>query len=161
MSSLEAQLGFDASDPALERATRNAEENFKLIAELVSARKAKGLKQSEVGAMLGVSQATVAAFERSSNDPKLSTIRKYANAIGVVVAHQVILSNQGEDTIGVDEEIADDVTNDDNAQRSHSSWFEMHIRSTPVSYCSSRSSFMDWATSSAYEQTQADFVVAS
>lgn len=56
---------------------------------LVQARKAAGLTQRDVAEALGVRQATVAGFERHDNDPRLSTIRRYALAVGAAVRHDV------------------------------------------------------------------------
>ncbi|MDN5558781.1 MAG: helix-turn-helix domain-containing protein [Ruaniaceae bacterium] len=43
--------------------------------------------------LLGVSQQAINKFERYDSDPKLSTIRRYANAVGVLVEHRVVLSD--------------------------------------------------------------------
>jgi DNA-binding XRE family transcriptional regulator len=57
--------------------------------ELVEARKKCGLTQKQVAELIGVSQPTVAAFERYDNDPRLSTIRRYAVAVGVLIKYDV------------------------------------------------------------------------
>ncbi len=36
-----------------------------------------------------VTQSTISTFESMENDPKLSTIRRYAGAIGVLIRHHV------------------------------------------------------------------------
>ena len=38
---------------------------------------------------LGITQASVAAFERYDKHPKLSTIRRYAQVVGLMSAHHV------------------------------------------------------------------------
>lgn len=63
--------------------------------KLVEMRKNAGLTQTEIGRRMGISQESVAAFERYDNDPKLSTIRRYALAVGARVAHSVE-SDKGE-----------------------------------------------------------------
>lgn len=80
--SIRARAGF-----AVARA--NAQADYELIFDLVRARKAAGLKQKDVAAMLGVSQQAVSKIEDYEGDPRLSTLRTYANAIGVLVSHDV------------------------------------------------------------------------
>lgn len=71
------------------RAKFLAREDRLMRAELVRLREQAGLTQAEVGELLGVSQQAVNKFERYDSDPKLSTLRRYANAIGAVIEHRV------------------------------------------------------------------------
>ena len=73
----------------LATAERLASEDRKMRYELVQARRNAGLSQKRVAELLGVKQASVAAFERYDNDPKLSTIRRYALAVGAEISHTV------------------------------------------------------------------------
>lgn len=66
-----------------------ADADSDMRAKLVELRKKSGLNQTEVGRRMGISQESVAAFERYDNDPKLSTIRRYALAVGARLAHSV------------------------------------------------------------------------
>lgn len=70
-------------------ARKLARERGDLHANLVQLRLKKGITQAQVAADLDVSQPTIAAFERYDNDPKLSTVHRYALAIGAVVEHRV------------------------------------------------------------------------
>lgn len=74
----------------LAAAEQLAEADETLMYELVQARKAAKLSQRDVADLLGVKQSTIAAFERHDNDPKLSTIRRYAVAVGAAIQHRVI-----------------------------------------------------------------------
>lgn len=65
-----------------------------LLAQLVELRKSNGLTQLEVAARMGVSQPTVAAFERYDANPRLSTIRRYALAVGAEITHTVTDGNE-------------------------------------------------------------------
>lgn len=58
---------------------------------MIGLRERAGLSQTEVGALIGISQQAVNKFERYDADPKLSTIRRYANAVGAIVEHHVTL----------------------------------------------------------------------
>lgn len=47
------------------------------------------MSQAEVAQLIGVSQPTIAIFERYDNDPKLSTLYRYAHAVGATIKHTV------------------------------------------------------------------------
>lgn len=66
-----------------------AQEDQHLLHTLVMRRRALGLSQSVVAERMGVSQAAVSLFERVGNDPHLSTVRRYARALGVLVRHHI------------------------------------------------------------------------
>lgn len=53
-----------------------------LAAELVNVRLAKGLSQTEVAARMGTSQSAVARLESGDADVLLSTLERYASAVG-------------------------------------------------------------------------------
>jgi transcriptional regulator with XRE-family HTH domain len=89
MSTLESQLGIDLSSPSQRRAILLAENDAYMLRDLIELRDRLGLKQKDVAELLGVSQASVSAFESHDNDPKLSTIRRYAHAIGAIISHSV------------------------------------------------------------------------
>lgn len=63
-----------------DRAMRNA---------LIALRREAGLTQKEVAEFMGCSQQAVHKLERYDADPKLSTLRRYANAVGAMVSHRV------------------------------------------------------------------------
>lgn len=88
-------LGIDSEDPTQRLALELVDSDDRLMRRLVECRQQQGLTQSEVGRRMGVTQPAVAAFERPDADPKLSTIRRYALAIGVMVKHAVTELAQG------------------------------------------------------------------
>lgn len=65
------------------------ESHDQLMGLLVAMRKRHRLTQDVVAERMGVSQPTVAAFERYDANPKLSTIRRYALAVGASIEHTV------------------------------------------------------------------------
>lgn len=73
-----------------------AREGQTLLVRLIEARKKAGLSQEQVAERLGLSQATISAFERLGNDPHLSTVRRYARAVGVMITHHVQPAFAGE-----------------------------------------------------------------
>lgn len=84
----------DAFDPddyraAKQRAKELVRADRALIESLVNARKNKGLSQDQVAELMGCDQAAVSRFERFTHDPHMSTVRRYALAVGVEVTHHV------------------------------------------------------------------------
>lgn len=71
------------------RAKHNARADRELLAALVNLRIEAGISQSEVAEAAGISQQAVSKFERTDGDPKLSTVRQYADAVGALVCHTV------------------------------------------------------------------------
>lgn len=56
-----------------------------LSEDLLARRISLGLTQTQVGARMGTSQSAVARVEAASSDVRLSTIERYAAAVGHVV----------------------------------------------------------------------------
>lgn len=71
------------------RAKLLAREDRQMKADLIDMRQRAGLSQKAVADMLGISQQAVYKFERYDSDPKMSTLRRYANAVGALVEHSV------------------------------------------------------------------------
>lgn len=88
-TTLEALLGLDEDLQSVDRAELLAANDRSLLRELVAIRKARDLTQGDVGKLMGVSQPSVAAFEAHDSNPKLSTIRRYAQAVGALIRHEV------------------------------------------------------------------------
>jgi DNA-binding XRE family transcriptional regulator len=72
------------------RADSLVTEHRELMQDLVRFRTKHHLTQEVVAERMGVSQPTVAAFERYDSNPKLSTIRRYALAVGARIEHSVV-----------------------------------------------------------------------
>lgn len=72
------------------RAKKLAMEDYKVKFELVRIRKAKGLTVADIAGFLDMTEKKVRKFEHYDSDPRQSTIRMYAHAIGVVITHNVI-----------------------------------------------------------------------
>lgn len=60
-----------------------------LITTLRDARVRRGLTEEQLGDILGISGETVREFEGLQTSPTLATIRRYAHALGVNIAHTV------------------------------------------------------------------------
>ncbi len=72
--------------PGLQDLARRRQE---LVEELVEARREQGLSQTEIAARMGTSQSAVARLERGELDVRLSTVERYAAAVGRTVDWQV------------------------------------------------------------------------
>lgn len=89
MGKLSDILNSVRAEPDFDRARQLASNDYQLIADLVRTRKDSGMSQVEVAELLGVTQQAVSKIESYDGDPQLSTLRKYANAIGAIVRHEV------------------------------------------------------------------------
>lgn len=78
-----------SDDELIEAATDLAAADNDLIWALIQARKDAGFSQRELAEYLGVKQSTISAFESPENNPRLSTIRRYALAVGARICHQI------------------------------------------------------------------------
>lgn len=57
----------------------------RLLSELAERRRELGLSQTEVAARMGTSQSTVARLEAGGGDVRLSSLERYAEALGSAV----------------------------------------------------------------------------
>lgn len=81
---------LDESVEAIERRADSLIDNHDhLLRRLVALRKQHHLTQLQVAERMGVSQPTVAGFERYDANPTLSTIRRYALAVGARIEERV------------------------------------------------------------------------
>lgn len=75
------QLMAERSPESQERITRMAEEML-LEVRLQALREQLALSQAEVAKAMGISQPSVVAIEQRGNDIKLSTMKRYIEAMG-------------------------------------------------------------------------------
>lgn len=68
--------------PALPGFREMAQRRQRLIADLAEARRAGGLTQTQVAARMHTSQSMVARLEAGEVDVRLSTLERYADAVG-------------------------------------------------------------------------------
>ena len=86
---LDEMLGIDLDDPQQRHAHELVHADEQMLDELVLLRRGKQLTQADVGQAMGISQGAVARIESGERDPHLSTLRRYAFAVGAVVSHKV------------------------------------------------------------------------
>ena len=70
-------------DPVFPGFSEMAARRRALSEELVARRHSLGLSQTEVAARMGTSQSAVARLEAGSADVRLSTLERYAVAVGI------------------------------------------------------------------------------
>lgn len=75
-------MSDDTELPAFPGFREMAERRRRLIGELAAARRTQGLSQTVVAARMGTSQSVVARLESGALDVRLSTLERYAAAIG-------------------------------------------------------------------------------
>lgn len=77
-------VDFDelANEPGFADALADAEDRAALRLTLIRARKASGLTQKDVARAMETTQSAVSDFERGGTDPHLSTLQRYARAVG-------------------------------------------------------------------------------
>jgi transcriptional regulator with XRE-family HTH domain len=60
-----------------------------VLAALVERRQRLGLSQTVVAARMGTSQSAVARLEAGRSDPRLSTLTRYAAALGTTMSYAI------------------------------------------------------------------------
>lgn len=78
-------VGQVRSDDSYGLALQNSTTSYDFMFSLVQARKDSGLKQADVAEGMGITQQAVSRIEAMDGDPALSTLRRYATAIGVTL----------------------------------------------------------------------------
>ena len=74
---------------------RMSAERRRLVADLTTQRQSAGLSQTEVAARMGTSQSAVARLEAGGADVRVSTLERYAAAIGSHIAWQAGVAHGG------------------------------------------------------------------
>jgi transcriptional regulator with XRE-family HTH domain len=87
-------LGIDLDDHAEAAEVAAIERDMDLIETLVQLRRDQKLTQEQVADRMGISQPTVSDFERLGGDPHLSTIRRYAHAVGAHLVTSVVVGTR-------------------------------------------------------------------
>jgi transcriptional regulator with XRE-family HTH domain len=86
---LDTLLGIDPADPLQALARQLVANDDKLMDDLAAHRLAAGITLATVAKRMNVRVGTVRELEREGSDPALSTLRRYALAIGAVIEHTV------------------------------------------------------------------------
>ena len=79
-----------ARNPAFPALVEAAERRRELLHELARRRSERDLSQTAVAAAMGTSQSAVARLETSAADSKLSTVDRFAAALGYRVEYRLV-----------------------------------------------------------------------
>lgn len=85
----DAYLADRFADPQFAAAYADAAVRSRLISDLVACRKAHGLRQKDIAAHMSVVQSVVSEFERRDGDVLLSTLQRYARAVGAQISCKI------------------------------------------------------------------------
>lgn len=75
---------------ASRRATKLTRDLRRVIRDLKAVREARGLSASHVADAIGVHRSVISKFENQSGEPKLSTLLRYAHAVGAELEINVV-----------------------------------------------------------------------
>lgn len=103
---LDEVLGIDPDDPMIRNADQLLDADESYLEQLVALRKSKRLTQEKVAELLGVDQSAIARIESGERDLHMSTLRRYALAVGARVEHRVTDFSKTSDETGLDASFA-------------------------------------------------------
>ncbi|WP_437891176.1 helix-turn-helix domain-containing protein [Phytobacter sp. V91] len=86
------ELLAEQSPESLARINQKAEA-LRMELTLYRLREELEISQTEMALSMGIAQPTLARMERTSNDPKLSTLKRYVTALGGELSIDVKLPN--------------------------------------------------------------------
>jgi transcriptional regulator with XRE-family HTH domain len=78
---LDEFIAAQSQDPEFLEALHDAQTRSALRRQLITARKAMKLSQSDVAKCMNTTQSAVSDFENAETDPQLSTFQRYARAV--------------------------------------------------------------------------------
>ncbi|MFN2495002.1 MAG: helix-turn-helix domain-containing protein [Pseudonocardiaceae bacterium] len=81
-NSLAELAGFSDDDPEIVAARADATAYANLVEGLVELRHHRRMTQTDVAEAMGTTQSVVSHFERLGADPRVSTVQRYARAVG-------------------------------------------------------------------------------
>jgi seryl-tRNA synthetase len=92
---------FTEASPAFPRLLRAAERRRRLLRTLAEQRRARKMSQTLVAAAMRTSQPTLARLETTAADTKLSTLERYADALGYSVEYHLVPSGKSARRAGI------------------------------------------------------------
>jgi len=92
-----------AANPNFPQLMAQARRNRELLSTLATQRKRNKVSQTRVAAAMGTSQSAVSALEKTAADAKISTIEKYAGALGFAVQYHLVALSEDEPAVVVHE----------------------------------------------------------
>jgi len=90
-----------AANPNFPRLMEQARHKRELLSALARVRKRNKVSQTAIAAAMGTSQSAVSTLEKTAADAKVSTIEKYAGALGFEVQYHLVPMSQNEPAVVV------------------------------------------------------------
>ncbi|WP_353617534.1 helix-turn-helix domain-containing protein [Corynebacterium afermentans] len=88
-NSKEIDFGSHLKDPGFAGAFEDASARSTLVETLRQLRKASVQTQRQVADAMGTTQSAISDLERGESDPQLSTVQRYARAVGAKIRFTV------------------------------------------------------------------------
>lgn len=82
LDDLDELLNEELRVPEFAAAYKDATAREEMLRDLLEARRAAGLTQIEVAERMGTTQSAVSELEGGVGDPRLTTLQRYARAVG-------------------------------------------------------------------------------
>ncbi len=82
MSDFRNYLNENLRDPVFAQEWKDQEPERQLMAEIIAARKAKGLSQKELAERCGMKPSNLSRIENGNGNPSLTTLLKIAHGLG-------------------------------------------------------------------------------
>jgi hypothetical protein len=92
---------FTQANPAFPQLLAAAERRRALLRTLAERRKHERLSQTRVAAAMGTSQPTLARLETTAADAKLSTVERFAGALGYSLEYHLVPARKSKRRTGV------------------------------------------------------------
>jgi hypothetical protein len=92
---------FTEANPAFPRLLLAAERRRALLRTLAEQRKRRNLSQTRVAAAMRTSQPTLARLESTAADAKLSTVERFADALGYSLEYHLVPTKRSKRGTGV------------------------------------------------------------
>lgn len=90
-----AAFGLDPNDPYVQASGRMAHDRFRIASLLKKVREENGISQAEAARRMGTDQAAISRIESGERDLRMSTLRRYADAIHAEITMHVINVERG------------------------------------------------------------------
>jgi DNA-binding transcriptional regulator YiaG len=81
---------FTEANPNFPRLLRASERRRALLHTLAAQRKRRKLSQTKIAAAMNTSQPTLARLETTAADAKLSTVERFADALGYAIEYHLV-----------------------------------------------------------------------
>jgi transcriptional regulator with XRE-family HTH domain len=87
---LDELLEEECRDPAFRAALADSEARGELVRLLLETRHGNGRTQADVAELMGTTQSAISELEGGATDPRLSTLQRYARAVGRALRIDVV-----------------------------------------------------------------------